>query len=76
NLEFESAESISNPNTLHCDLIRTLVENYRKNQLACINQNLGFDDAHSIHFDLATLKKFISDIENEALKNDSRVTDQ
>ncbi len=50
------------------ELIQSLVDNYRSNQLACINEGLGIEDAHSIWFDLVTLKKFIAEIE-EASKN-------
>ncbi len=51
------------PNTMTHDLIQTLVNNYRNNQLASVKEKMGIDDAHSIHFDLKTLKKFIADIE-------------
>lgn len=67
-LENEAAEFSSLPNTMTCDFIRTLIENYRKNQMVSVKDKLGIDDAHAIHFDLATLKKFISDIETEAQK--------
>lgn len=52
------------PNTMAQSLIQTLVDNYRNNQLKSIKDKMGIDDAHSIHFDLKTLKKFIADIEN------------
>ncbi|WP_312902145.1 hypothetical protein [Chryseobacterium taichungense] len=57
------------PNTMANDLIRTLVENYRSNQLMSVKEKLGIEDAHSIHFDLTTLKKFISDIEALSITN-------
>lgn len=57
------------PNTMTNDLIRTLVENYRSNQLMSVKEKLGIEDAHSIHFDLTTLKKFISDIEALSITN-------
>jgi hypothetical protein len=75
-LEVEALELSSEPNTMTCDFIQTLIDNYRKNHLLAVKDQLGIDDAHSIHFDLATLKKFISDIENETLKNNPNVTDQ
>ncbi len=55
------------PNTMTYDFIRMLVDNYRNNQLKSVNEKLGIEDAHSIHFDLATLKKFIADIESLSL---------
>lgn len=76
NLDVETLEFTSVPNTMTCEFIQTLVENYRKNQLASFKDYSGIDDAHSIHFDLATLKKFISDIETETQKNDPNVTEQ
>ncbi|GAA4158024.1 hypothetical protein GCM10022217_18740 [Chryseobacterium ginsenosidimutans] len=76
NLDVETLELNSVPNTMTCEFIQTLVDNYRKNHLVFVKDKLGIDDAHSIHFDLATLKKFISDIENETLKNNPNVTDQ
>ncbi|GAA5094092.1 hypothetical protein GCM10023210_25440 [Chryseobacterium ginsengisoli] len=75
-LEVEALELNSVPNTMTCDFIQTLVNNYRNNHLAFVKDRLGIDDAHSIHFDLATLKKFISDIENETQKTNPNVTDQ
>ena len=57
------------PNTMTCDFIKILIENYRKNQLRSVKEKMGIDDAHSIHFDLTTLKKFISDIETAAQQN-------
>jgi hypothetical protein len=76
NLDVETLELSSMPNTMTCDFIQILVDNYRKNHLLFVKDELGIDDAHSIHFDLATLKKFISDIENETLKTSPNVTDQ
>lgn len=75
-LESETIELSTVPNTMNCELIQTLVDNYRKNHLVSIKDKLGIDDAHSIHFDLATLKKFISDIEDETKKNNPGVTDE
>ena len=76
NLDSETLEVNSVPNTMNCEFIQTLVDNYRKNHLLFVKDKLGIEDAHSIHFDLATLKKFISDIENATLKNNPNVTDQ
>ena len=59
----ETLELTLPPNTMAQDLIQTLVNNYRNNQLIAVKDKTGIDDAHSIHFDLATLKKFIADIE-------------
>ena len=76
NLNVETLEVTSVPNTMSCDFIQTLVNNYRNNHLAFVKDKLGIDDAHSIHFDLATLKKFISDIETETQKNSPNTTDK
>ncbi len=76
NLNAETLEVTSVPNTMSCDFIQTLVNNYRNNHLAFVKDRLGIDDAHSIHFDLATLKKFISDIETETKKNNPNTTDE
>ncbi|WP_407403657.1 hypothetical protein [Chryseobacterium sp.] len=64
-----------NPSTLPVEHIRNLVANYRSKQQAYINQNMGFEDANSIHFDLRTLKKFISDMELLAKLEDPNITD-
>lgn len=66
----------SNPSTISTAFIQSLVDNYRNNQLAIINDNFGFPDAHSVWFNLPILKKFISDIEEEAQKIDPAVTDE
>lgn len=76
NLNIETPELNSAPNTMSCEFIQTLINNYRNNHLAFVRDRLGIDDAHSIHFDLDTLKKFISDIENETRKNAPNITDQ
>lgn len=75
-LDGETMELISTPNTMTCEFIQTLVDNYRKNHMVCINEKLGIQDAHSIHFDLATLKKFISDVENETQKTNPDATEK
>jgi len=56
-------------------LIQSLVDNYHNNQLSFINENLSVEDAHSIWFDLPTLKSFIEDIEEQAAIIDPNVTD-
>ena len=76
NLNVEAFEQNSVSNTMSCEFIQTLITNYRNNHLAFVKDRLGIDDAHSIHFDLDTLKKFISDIENETRKNAPNATDQ
>lgn len=67
-LENPTLDTIISPNTMLTTFIQTLVNNYRSTQLAAINNGLGIDDAHSIWFNLATLKKFIADIETETQK--------
>ncbi|OBW41597.1 hypothetical protein AB670_02082 [Chryseobacterium sp. MOF25P] len=56
----------TNLNTLPVDFIQNLVDNYRNNQLNCINQSIKIDDAHSVWFDLPALKSFIAEIEAQA----------
>lgn len=63
----------NNSSQLPVAFIQKLVDNYRNNQLALINQNMAMDDAHSIWFDLVTLKNFIAEIETEALAIDPNV---
>lgn len=58
--------NLNNPNTLPVDFIQNLVDNYRNNQLNCINQSIKIDDAHSVWFDLPALKNFIAEIEAQA----------
>jgi len=56
----------SKPSELKMSLIQEMVDNYRQTQLISIEnapKNAVKDDAHSILFDLDTLKKFIGDIE-------------
>ncbi|UOX32475.1 hypothetical protein LXD69_10470 [Flavobacterium sediminilitoris] len=66
---------------LSVDLIHTMVNKYRGKQLNCINALNDFkeeSDAHSIWFDLETLKKFIYNIEkqskNKGLENNEEIT--
>ncbi len=68
-------ESIMSPNTLPSALIQNLIENYRSSQLTAINSGLDMNDAHSIWFDLPTLKKFIADIEAETQNVNPEVTE-
>jgi hypothetical protein len=58
-------QSVS-PIKMSSDLIQELVDNYRDNQLTFINENLEINDAHSIWFDLETIKNFVAEIENQA----------
>lgn len=55
------------------ELIQTLVNNYRANQLLSIKETMGIEDAHSIQFDFTTLKRFIYDIETLALEGNSGI---
>lgn len=72
----ETENQSEQPSVLPVDYIQNLVDNYRNNQLSYINQNMGMIDSHSIQFDLPTLKKFISDIENLAESSDPTITDE
>ncbi|RZK43545.1 MAG: hypothetical protein EOO90_03005 [Pedobacter sp.] len=62
----------SKPSTLSMGLIQEMVNNYRNTQLISIenaSKNPVKADAHSILFDIDTLKKFISDIERGVKEN-------
>ncbi|MGH1520654.1 hypothetical protein [Chryseobacterium sp. JK1] len=64
------------PGVMSTSLIKNLIDNYRQNHLSTINNNLGIEDAHSIWFDLPKLKKFISMIEEEALKTNPETKEE
>ncbi|MCD1118791.1 hypothetical protein [Chryseobacterium turcicum] len=66
-------ENSNNSSQLPVTFIQKLVDNYRNNQLALINQKMAMDDAHSIWFDLVTLKNFIAEVEAKALAIDPNV---
>lgn len=66
-----------NMSTLDVDLVHTMVDTYRTNQLDFINTNSSSkttNDAHSIWFDLETLKKFVYHIEAISKKTESTIT--
>ncbi|ANF50126.1 hypothetical protein A0O34_06205 [Chryseobacterium glaciei] len=71
----DTIELTDAPNTMSSVFVKKLIDNYRDNQLVAINTKFGIQDAHSIRFDLTTLKKFISDIENEAQKVNPAITE-
>lgn len=64
------------PSTLTTSLVRDMINQYRNNQYVAINNSRDSlqPDAHSIWFDLDTIKKFIYHIERNVAKN-STVTD-
>ncbi|WP_445455198.1 hypothetical protein [Flavobacterium sp. HNIBRBA15423] len=65
-----------NMNELSVDLIHTMVKGYQSNQLDYINTCSRFlpkEDAHSIWFELETLKKFIYHIEKTTLNKATTV---
>ncbi|AXO80385.1 hypothetical protein DZC78_08315 [Olleya aquimaris] len=68
--------SDENMNTLEMDLIRDMVDGYKNNQLVHINAAEKFSDAHSIWFDLETLKKFIYHIEYQTINTDNKIDPQ
>lgn len=67
------------PSTLSIGLIRDMISNYRTNQLNAITNNAtglykptptsNYEDAHSVWFDLDTLKKFIYHVEHHSRQN-------
>lgn len=68
-------ETLTAPSTMTNAFVKELINNYRNNQLKAINSNLEMSDAHSIWFDLPKLKKFIADLETEAIKVDPSATE-
>ncbi len=56
---------------LPLSMVETMINQYRTNQYVAINEKRTVEvpDAHSVWFDIKTLKKFIHDIENETQKN-------
>ncbi|CAM4087690.1 MULTISPECIES: hypothetical protein [Flavobacterium] len=62
----------ANPmNDLAVDLVHTMVKGYQEKQLRCINTHpstLTNNDAHSIWFDLETVKRFVYHIERTSKK--------
>lgn len=70
----EDSDLPSVPNTMLTTFIQSLVDNYRNRQLSIINDAMNINDAHSIWFDLPTLKKFIADIESETQNVDTSIT--
>lgn len=64
--------------TLDADLIHTMTQGYRNNQLNYIQSKSGTiapQDAYSIWFDLKTLKKYLYHIEKNAKKGDASIVD-
>ena len=60
-------------NELNVGLIHKMVNGYKDNQLRYIKGSMP-DDAHSIWFDLETLKKFVYQVEFNAKKNSATAT--
>lgn len=65
-----------NPNTMPASLIQSMVNNYRNNQLAAIQNTLRIEDAQSVSFDIRTIKNFISSIEKESSKRNSAINEK
>lgn len=59
------------PSTLTTSLVRDMINQYRSNQYLAINNSRDSlePDAHSIWFDLDTIKKFVYHIERNVAKN-------
>jgi hypothetical protein len=67
---------IESASELPVALVHDMVNGYKKNQLHEIEQGISkngrnLTDAHSIWFDLETLKKFVYHIENTTIKTDT-----
>jgi hypothetical protein len=67
------------PSELSAALVKSMVSNYKSNQLQSIKTSSTHpmaDDAHSIWFDMDTLKKFIYHIEKSVLQNAPSTTNK
>jgi hypothetical protein len=66
------------PSELSARLVKSMISTYQNNQLVSIKSstvpNPMVDDAHSIWFDIDTLKKFIYHIEKSVKQNDPNVS--
>lgn len=71
----QNDHNTSMDNLIPTELIQSLVDNYRSNQLEAINESLNIEDAHSVWFDLPTLKNFVAEIEAHAELIDQNVKD-
>jgi hypothetical protein len=60
-------------NELDVNLIHNMVDNYKDKQLTYIKSSMR-EDAHSIWFDLETLKKFVYQLEYQSKKNEKTAT--
>jgi hypothetical protein len=65
---FSESNKNIRPSTMSTRVIRTMVNQYRTNQLKSINNSLGINDAYTVSFNLKALKNFIISIENETKK--------
>ena len=61
---------------LEVPLVHEMVNGYKDNQLFHINNQIRIDDAHSIWFDLETLKAFMYHIEMNAKESEFKLTDK
>lgn len=61
---------------LPVQLVHDMVTGYKKNQLNVINTEMTLSDAHSIWFDLETLKKFVYHIESTTKKIDQTISSE
>ncbi|WP_108809385.1 hypothetical protein [Aquimarina spinulae] len=61
---------------LSVKLVKEMITGYRDNQLKEINEEMHINDAHSIWFDLDTIKKFIYHIETTAKNNPNYVSNE
>lgn len=63
-----------NMNQLEVDLVRNMISGYKDHQKRHIDTATNLDDAHSIWFDLETLKAFIYHTEYNTLQNSNTVS--
>ena len=68
-----TADNITPISELDVNLIKTMVNNYKSNQLRFVEDGLKKPDTQSIWFDLETLKNFVAQIEQNTKANDSTI---
>lgn len=66
-------DNITPISELDVNLIKTMVNNYKSNQLRFVEDGLKKPDTQSIWFDLETLKSFVAQIEKNTKANDSTI---
>lgn len=74
--EDDASAAARGTNVIASDLVQTLINNYRNNQMNLVNKGLGITDSNSIWFDLPKLKNFITAMEDEIKNSNPDVSDE